>query len=323
MSALDATLLRFALGEAVRAPSSHNSQPWKFRVAGCAVEVWADRTRQLPVVDPDGREMIISCGAAVEHLCIALAHHGVRTEVETCIEGDRLARVRMVEHGEPTDDDHALYGAIANRHTNRGPFARRAVPREVIVQLRDAAEIDGVWLAPMQDHERRHELATLIAEADREQWANPAFRKELAAWVRPNHAREPDGMPGYAIGIESDLLARLGPIVVRTFDRGDGEAARDSELAEGAPLLAVLGSAHDEPKSWLFAGRALSRVLLRATTLGLSASFLNQPIEVPSLRAAVSAIVGIDGAAQLILRLGYGDPPAHVTPRRAVEDVLL
>jgi nitroreductase len=321
---LDAALFHLSLRDAVRAPSSHNSQPWRFHVAGRALDVRADRARALPVVDPDGRELTISCGAAVGHLCVSLRHHGVRPHVDLLPEPadpDLLARVTLGPRIAPSDDDHALFHAVAERHTNRGPFERRAVPLEDIVAVRDAAEAEGAFLLAVQERDRRHALAALIAEGDREQWANPAFRAELAAWMRPNRTDVPDGMPGHAVGIDSNLLSRLGPLMVRRFDRGDGQAAHDSDLAEGAPLLAVLATAHDTPRDWMIAGLALSRLLLRATVHGLAASFLDQPIEVPRLRREVSALLHVDGTPQLVLRFGYG-PTVQPVSRRPVEDVL-
>lgn len=322
---LDATLLRMALRFAVRAPSSHNSQPWLFRVEGPTVELFADRRRALPIVDPHGRELVTSCGAALLHLRVALRKLGWRPDVEILAEPhapDLLARVRLGERIVPSDDDAALCDAIERRHTNRGAFDARPVPIDVLVALRDEAEAEGAWLAPIQEPERRHLLATLIAEADRAQWHDAAFRRELARWLRPNTDRVVDGMPGHALGM-GDLAAHLGPLVVRTFDRGDGVAAHDRELAEGAPVLAVLGTPHDTPRDWLLAGEALARVLLRATTFGLAASFLNQPIEVEALRGRVRALVGVDGAPQLVLRIGHPKAEVRATPRRAVEDVLI
>lgn len=321
---LDATLLRLAIGQAIQAPSLHNSQPWRFHVEGRRVDLWADRTRLLSAVDPKGRALVISCGSALAFLVVALRRHGYAAKIERLPEpahSDLLARITLGERIVPTHDDVALCEAIDRRRTNRGPFESRMVPIGDIISLRAAAEIDGVWIDAVQDTARRHLLAELIADADREQWEDPAFRAELAAWLRGNHQHVADGMPGYSLGM-GDFAAQIAPVVVRTFDRGDGEAARDLELAEGAPVLAVLGTVRDAPRDWLFTGEALGRLLLRATVLRLSASFLNQPVEVDALRPEVARVVGIDGLPQLIVRLGYAEREVRPTPRRAIEDVL-
>jgi nitroreductase len=321
---LDATLLRLAVGHAIRAPSSHNTQPWRFHIEGGSVELWADRTRALPHIDPKDRELTISCGAALFCLRIALRHFGYAPVTEILCEPpepDLLARVTLGDRIVPTREDVELCDAIGRRRTNRSRYEDRPVPLDTVVSLRSAAEIGDAWIAMVQDRPRRHALAELIADADRRQWHDHEFRRELAAWLRSNRHGATDGMPGYALG-RSDLAAAFSPLVVRTFDRGDGEAAHDLELADGAPLLAVFGTARDAPRDWVIVGEALSRTLLAATVQGLAASFLNQPLEVPELRPKVREIVGIDGAAQLIVRMGYPTKDVRPTPRRAVEDVL-
>jgi len=164
-------------------------------------------------------------------------------------------------------------------------------------------------------------MADLIEKGDRAQWANKAFRHELAKWVHANHSKRRDGIPGYARGIGS-LMSYAGPLVVRTFDMGDGQAASDYELATGSPALGVLGTEGDTVRDWLAAGQALARVLLRARVEDVWASFLNQPVEVPSLRMNVSHAIGSPGFPQAILRFGFANDIIP-TPRRQVEDVII
>jgi hypothetical protein len=129
-------------------------------------------------------------------------------------------------------------------------------------------------------------------------------------------------MPGYAHGVK-DLASYAGPFFIRTFDWGDGKAAKDRQLAEGSPLLVVLGTEHDTPTAWLHAGQALARVLLRATAAGVSASFLNQPIELEDLRQRLASLIGHpESYPQILIRMGFG-PVARPTPRRSVEEVLV
>jgi len=166
-------------------------------------------------------------------------------------------------------------------------------------------------------------IATLVGEGDRAQFDDASFRRELAAWIRPNRTRRPDGMPGYAFGI-SDLASLLGPTMIATFNTGAGQAKKDEQLALTAPALLVLTNApppHDTPSDWLTAGQGVAVLLLRAAAHGLSASFLNQPIEEPALRVRLRDLVGSGRYPQLLLRIGYAttDRP---TPRRTVADVL-
>lgn len=322
--ALDARLLRLVLRDAVRAPSSHNTQPWLFHVEDGAVELWADRSRALPIVDPKDRELTISCGAALHHLRVSLRRSGYTPEVELLAEPPRpelLARIAIGPPRVPSGLDLELADAVARRRTNRGPFRAKEVKPEHLRALCDAAESEGAQLLIVPEG-KRHQLASLVAEGDRRQWRNAAFRRELAKWLRNNHDdKHRDGIPGYALGM-SDAVAIVSGLVIRTLDRGDGVAAHDSEMVDGAPVLAVVVTTTNAPRAWLRAGEALSHVLLRATTLDLAASFLNQPIQEHDLRNRVAALIEHVGAPQVVLRIGYPAGPASLTPRREVDDVL-
>jgi len=315
--------LRFLVNYAVLAPSGHNTQPWLFRVRDDEVELFADRTRGLPVVDPDDRALVISCGAALFYLRVAIRHFGYADDVHPFPDPedpDLLARVRLGPEHEAAEEDEVLFRAIPKRRSNRGPFEDRQVPGRLLSALQAAAWEEGAWLHLVQDEAAKHALAELVAEGDRIQLADKRFRRELASWVHPNRTMSGDGIPGYAFGF-GDLMSLAGPFVIRTFDTGKGQAAKDRQLAEGSPVLAVLGTEGDTPADWLAAGQALARILLRARAEGVWASFLNQPIEVPELRPRVREIVGEVGFPQLLLRMGYGRE-VRPTPRRAIEEVL-
>lgn len=334
VSGTAAEKLRFLVRYAILAPSGHNSQPWLFRVRGDVLELCGDRTRALPMVDEDDRELLMSCGAALFHLRAALRHFGHLGDVRT-FQGpdqpdtlapvrhlpDLLARVRLGEPHEPTARDEELFFAIKDRRTVRARFEDRPVPAGLLKELERAAELEGAWLRVVEEEDARAALAELVAEGDRIQGSDPRFRRELAAWIHPNRSRSRDGMPGYALGIGS-LASYVGPLVVRSFDWGEGQAARDRQLAEGSPVLVVLGTHADLPSLWFAAGQALARILLRAAVDGVSASFLNQPIELRELRPRVAEVLGTEGHPQLLLRMGYG-PSVKPTPRRPVEEVLI
>src|SRR5512147_341311 len=177
---------RAALRFAVLAPSSHNSQPWLFRMAGDALELLADRARALPVVDPEDREMIMSCGAILKFLKITLVHFGEGVKVTLFPEPedtDLLARVELTGRILPTELDHALFAAIPRRRTNRLPFEAEPIQEVVLGRARARAEKEHVWLQTLTDEGDRAALADLIAEGDRIQLSDRRFRRELASWV--------------------------------------------------------------------------------------------------------------------------------------------
>jgi hypothetical protein len=311
--------LRAAVGTATRAPSAHNTQPWSFRLGDTDVELWADRTRSLPIVDPDDRELHISCGAALHHLRVALAAAGVATRTEVSPEPllpDLLARVTAIGAAPPPALAVRWRESMPNRHTVRAPFAKRLPSIELVQALAIAASAEGAALRVLRDDERPR-LIDLIQRADRQQSADRDLRRELATWLRGNRRRGDDGIPADALGWPG-IEGAFARFAVRRFDWGRAQAARDSDLAARAPVLAIVETGGDDPRAWIAAGQALSAVLLEATASGLAASFFNQPVEVPALRRELGA-----GAAapQLVLRLGYFRGLAVTTPRRPLDDL--
>lgn len=314
--------LRFLLNYAVMAPSGHNTQPWRFKVASNAIELYADRSMALPVVDPHQRELTMSCGAALFNLRASMRYFGFEPQVETFPgkDGDLLACVRLGESYTPTATDQRLFDAIPKRHTNRREFDSTPLPEALVQELQVAATQEGAWLAAVEREDVRSAIGYLIAQGDRIQWADEGFRRELASWTHSNRSLRRDGIPSYAQGV-SELASYAGPLTIRTFDMGKGQATQDFNLAVSAQTLVVLGTYTDGAPDWLAAGQALQRVLLHARSAGVWASFLNQPIQVAALRPRVIALLEEVGYPHTILRLGYG-PEAKPTPRRMVEDVL-
>lgn len=321
----DEEKIDFALRCAILAPSSHNTQPWRFRVEDSRIELFADRSRALPVVDPQHRELVLSCGAALFHLRVALRALGRHVRVERIPAGtdlDLLARLELGGEAEPSERELELLEAVAGRRTNRRPFDGRTIPHRLTEELRTAAAEEGASLVVVTDDERKSRLADLVAESDRRQWDDRRFRAELAAWSRPNRSRRGDGLPGYGVG-QADAASVVGPLVVRAFDLGRRQAAHDRELAVGSPALAVLFTHWDAPAHWLAAGEALAHLLLRAQAGGVYGSFLNQPIEDLGARPRVRELLHQRGFPQVLVRLGYASDTSPHTPRRTLQDVLL
>jgi hypothetical protein len=319
----------FLLHYAVLAPSAHNTQPWLFAVGDDGVELYADRTRALAVIDPEDRELIISCGAALLNLRVALRRFGYEDVVEVLPDAtndDLLARVTVRPDWEPSAEDRLLFASIPRRHTSRRPFAARNVPPALLSALEGEADDEGAWLHVVADAGAKKALAELIAGAEEILWEDRRYRRELATWTHPRRNRQGEGIPGYARGL-ADLESFLGPFAgpsSREPGKVDSSPATSGAQMEsaGEPALVVLGTDGDAPHDWLAAGQALERVLLRAQTEGVSASFLNQPIEVVELRPKLRELLQRRGHPQLILRLGYGTE-LRPTPRRPLYEVLL
>ena len=316
--------LRFFLKFAVLAPSGHNTQPWRLRVADGRVWLYADRSRRLPVADPDDRELTISCGAALYHLRLAMRYFGQAETVEAVpdpADPDLLAVVSPAGPHAPDDTDRILFGAIGRRYTHRGPFRDTPVPPALKHMLQWLAEHEGAGLHCLSEPAAKESVADVVADGDLGQGADPAFRRELAQWVRTNLSRRADGMPGYVLG--AGLLPSLAiPAYLRWVDWGEAQARRDRRLILQAPTLAALTTARDGIACWLTAGQALAAVLLRAAEDGVQAAYLNQAVQVPELRERLRQTLGSQGVPQILLRMGYETAPRRPAPRRPLTAVL-
>jgi hypothetical protein len=174
---------RFAVRYAILAPSSHNTQPWRFVSGGRELLICADRTRSLPNIDPFDRELIISCGAALFNLRVALAHFLIPVEITTLpysAEPDVVARIAFPESGPALKELADLFNAITKRATNRGPYIVEDISDRVIERLKSAAESEGLDVAFARTSSERERIARLVAAADRRQFDDPRFRRALA-----------------------------------------------------------------------------------------------------------------------------------------------
>ncbi len=311
-------VLRDCLHAAIAAPSVHNTQPWAFRIRPGGVDIYADRTRALPVIDPRGRELAISVGAAAFNLRVALLARG-RMPVQQLLpdprQPDLMVRLTIGPHTAVPETARRLAHAIPYRHTNRRPFSGYPVPADVLAELASAAAVEAGTLVPA-DHEARDAVLSVVRTAEN-RWRNDReYWQELAGWTADRPERH-DGIPAAAFGPWSSLEV----VPMRDFGLIQPAKGRYAADFEQPPTIAVLYTADDSPEQWLRAGQALERVLLTATVRGLATTPMTQAIEIPELRDLLADPAG-GNVAQVVLRLGYGQP-ATPSPRRSVEDCLI
>lgn len=317
--------LKFFVKYAVLAPSGHNTQPWLFEINEdeMSINLYADRTRALPVIDPDDTELIISCGAALQNLITAMKHFEYYAEVEyfpSETDNDLLAKIKPMIGYEPDEDDKKLFNAIKTRHTNRMPFADDKIDGLRLQKLKSIVSEENINFQIIEEDAIREEVIKIIENGDKIQAGNKSFCRELAQWVHPNRTNSKDGIPGYAFGM-GDLISFGSPFFIGNLNWGDIQAGRDRNLVKGSPVLAVIESKDNKPIDWLRTGMALEKLLLKASSEGIAASYLNQPIEVPELKEKLKALLGLKGYPHLIIRMGYGKE-VKPTPRREAEEVI-
>jgi hypothetical protein len=310
--------LRRAAVRATLAPSVHNTQPWRFELHPNQLTLSADRSRQLQVLDPTGRQLTISCGCALFNARVALAASGLGVSVDRSAGDidDVLARITATDRAD--DSIAALDRVIELRHTNRRRFATDEVPVEVLDSLERAALAEDSSLVPVRGEEQQLILARLSQRADAAQLLDPAYRAELRAWTSTDLERT-DGVPTAAVP-HVDGTAH-DDIPIRDFDTsGLGALPAETESSRHQCLL-LLCTRGDHPADWLRAGEALERVLLEVTRHGFVASPLTQVIEVAPVRALLRAELGLSGYPHVLIRVGRA-PSTPATRRRRLLEVL-
>ncbi|MGY1735014.1 Acg family FMN-binding oxidoreductase [Geodermatophilus sp. SYSU D00684] len=306
--------LEAAADAAVRAPSVHNTQPWRIALHPDRLELFADRTRQLVVLDPVGRALAQSVGAALFNARVALAAAGRAVRVDRLpdpADPGLMAVLRPVD-GPPDPALAALAPAVRRRRTNRRRFGADRVPEDVLRVLTAAAAAEETVLVPVTREEHVRLLARLTQQADRVQNADPAYRAELRRWT----TREPgagDGVPVSVVphvdGLQHDELP------VRDFDT-TGAGLLPAGTGSGTDQTLVLLATHrDDLLAWLRCGEALERVLLELTVRGWVAGPLTQAVEVPVTRTQLRSALTWDAHPQSVLRIGRA-PVTSPTPRR-------
>ena len=313
--------VRRVLAAAARAPSVHNTQPWRFRLTPSAIELHADPGRRLVVADPDGVEMRMSCGAALFNMRLALTQLGILPAVAVQPDATQptlLATVRAAARKQPNPEETALARAMFQRMTNRRSFSDDPVSSAHRHELCAAAHREGAQLHLIDDHGQCAGLGRLSVRAHRAQMDDPGFRAELAAWSGVSHPRA-DGVRGRTGGPEPAFDEAW---VLRDFTGGRPVNPAGHTGYEHKPLIAVLTTYAIGPGTDLRAGEALQRVLLRATVDGLSVSPVSQLIEVPEIRELSRQLIGAARPPHAVLRIGYGWPVVS-SPRRDIDELVM
>jgi nitroreductase len=310
---------RFLITTAARAPSVHNTQPWRFRVSPATVELWSDPGRKLKM-DPLGREMLISCGAALYGLRLAIRSLGYQPVTEPFPDPARLrllARVRAGAAGPVSEWDRRLLEAVPHRHTHRGAFTGGPLPAGLVVGLQHDALAEGAALALVDGGLAYQRLADLVAAAARRGDPDPLARAEVSRWTRGPASTARDGIPALAFSARPGH--RAGTLPQRDFDLGRGLGQLHG--GDGSPpVTAVLLTSTDNRGSWLQAGQALQRLLLHAATRWVFASLLTQPLENAVTRDLIRDRLALPGRPQMLMQLGRA-VTAPATARRGPDEL--
>ncbi len=316
----DAAALRELVRYATLAPSSHNTQCWKFRLGERRVSILPDHGRRCPVVDPDDHHLFVSLGCAAENLVHAGLAMGLRAEPVFVSGADEALHIAL----EPAAAQRTpLFEAIPRRQSTRAEFDARPLALDALKLLEAAGT--GVRVLLFTDSRAMEEVLGFVIEGNSAQMRDPAFVRELKQWIRFNAgeaASSGDGLFSGASGNPS-LPGWLGRLL---FDAVFSEQAENDKYARhvrSAAGIAVFVSEVDDKAHWIEVGRCFQRFALQATAIGVRTAHLNQPVELASLRLAFARFLGISGGRpDLVIRFGRGSEMPR-SLRRPLESVLL
>jgi hypothetical protein len=303
------------------APSVHNTQPWRMALSPGGISLYADRTRQLSVLDPAARQLTISCGCAILNARVSLAAAGFGSAVErfpSPSDPDLMAVITPIDGGSVDPNLAALDEAIEKRHTNRRRFEDVAVDPDDLDAITVAVAAEGAQLANIHSVDQRLTVVRLTQRADEIENLNPSYRAEIRAWTTDDPGRV-DGVPNSVIPSGSGPAHDDVPI--RHFDEHLSGKLPPETHSSRYQSLTLLCTDTDHPADWLRAGEALERALLEITRRGYVASPLTQVTEVPSTRNDLRAELGLKGFPHVLLRIGRA-PATPATRRRRLVDVL-
>ena len=307
---------QYLIATAARAPSVHNSQPWRFRVSQQAVELWCDPRRKV-AADAIGREMLISCGAALFGLRLAVRSLGFQPVVDLLPDRSQLrlmARVGIGAAAPLNTLETRMLAAMPHRHTHRGPFLPGPLPAGLLAGLQDDALTEGATLAFVDEGLPYDRLARIASAAARRGDLDPCARAEIQRWTRSARAAARDGVPATALAAGPPPGAPQGRLPQRDFDLGRGISRLPFDGARPA-VTGILLTPGDRRADWLRAGQALQRLLLHAASTWVFASLYTQPLENSLTRELIRDQLKLPGDPQMLLQLGRAASAASTARR--------
>lgn len=315
------------LSYAIRAPSTHNSQPWLFKISTDTVEVYYDPTLFLPEADHESRDLYISMGCMLENLSIASEHFGFDAGITIVID-EQIHKIAQVVFAEKkssiSPQNELLFTTISSRVNARGIFTSRLVPQEIQQVITSEANMFknyGITVTLINDKEKIHSIAQLTQQSMHIAYQKPSFRKEMYHWINSNLSKKKQGLPGYSLNMPL-VLSLIIPVLIRFFNMGPLLGKLNFQSLSSAPLL-IIFSGPNTKLSWVSIGRCAERLMLHIQSLGLQTSIYVGSLEMGSLYKDVQNITGLQERPQFLFAVGEIIGNHRITPRHPIEKKII
>lgn len=312
----------FLVAQAVKAPSGHNTQPWRFRQNESAVEVYPDFDRRLPVVDPDDRELFVSLGCATENLCLAAQNIGYESSVAVGDTG--VIAVALTEGADVKSNP--LFEQIDLRQTNRSIYTGEEIALDALRKLQSVCSEKGISIHYYARQTKQfNDIEQYVLQGNTRQMQNESFKAELKSWMRFNKKHQDQTLDGlsYAVFGAPNVPRWMAEPIMSMAINAKTQNKADRDKIASASHLVLFTTRENSRREWVDLGRTLQRFLLTATELGISHAYLNQPNEEAEIVAEMAKTLDLDGEyPTVLLRVGYGEQQAY-SKRRPIGDIIV
>jgi len=319
--------IKYLLRYAVLAPSTHNSQPWLFKIKGNKCEIHLNKEKKIPYADPKGRDMYISLGCCIENFLLAAKYFGVFDNLEIVLKKELVAIVTIkskVLKSKNKEELRCLVKTITNRQNKRGSYNKNCIPSFLLNSISKIAnDYKGVCLEINTNRETINEVSRLTGQSVLEAYRKEEFRKEIIKWFIGNKSLKKEGIPGYSLLLPS-IISKIFPIVINKINLGPLISFMTTKKMNTSRALFIFSSKNDTKKDWVMVGRFAERAMLELQEKKLSTSIYVAAIEgSKSHRKELKKILRIDGRPQFLFGAGYMSLKIKHTPRYNVEEKIV
>lgn len=314
--------IKFLVKYAVLAPSSHNSQPWRFKINDIGLELFGEEKRKLKIADPDDCLLYFALGCALENLAVAAAHFGLDVRNEYPKENEEKIRVFFEEkENQGSADAEDLFFFVSKRRVNRSAYEDK-IPEDFLRSTRESCGQDDFFTVAIKDKEEKRRLVDLIMESRLDFFDNKKFRREMSEYKRNNFSFSYTGMPGFTMGFSS-AASLFAPFMIRHVNVMKFIYKKEiKHLNDETPVFVVLCGGKDDKEAWIKSGRLFERIFLRAQKQGLSADVEMSPILKEEYWKKLQEIAGTGQRPRICFRLGFAKQPSEHSPRLPAGQVI-